>query len=102
MNALKTLVAAAALLTTVAATAQTTTTTQSRVARDDAFGEFVYDSLGATPKIQLKAAPRADAKLEAKDTKVTVEKNRSGVAGHDAAKAAERAEVARRDELAKY
>ena len=74
MKALNTLVAAAALLTSVAATAQTTTTAQTRVDRSDAFGEFVYDSLGATPKLQLKAAPKADAKVAAEKDKAAVAK----------------------------
>ena len=98
MKALKTLVAAsvatAALLTTVAAAAQTTVPASNRAAREDAFGEFIYDTLGATPKIQVKTPLKADAKV--------VEKDKAAVAKQDAAKAAERAEAARRDDLAKY
>jgi len=93
MKALKSLVTAAALLASVAASAQTITNAQTRVARDDAFGEFVYDSLGATPRIQLKAAPKVDAKVSAE---------KAAVAKQDAAKAAERAEATRREDLAKY
>ena len=102
MKALKTLVTAAALLASVAASAQTITNAQTRVTRDDAFGEFVYDSLGATPRIQLKAAHKVDATTV--DAKVSAEK--AAVAKQDAkqaaAKAAERAEATRRDDLAKY
>ena len=97
MKALKTLVTAAALLASVAASAQTITNAQTRVARDDAFGEFVYDSLGATPKIQLKAAPKVDAKVTADKAEVAKQD-----AKQETAKAAERAEVARRADLAKY
>jgi hypothetical protein len=98
MKALKTLVAAsvatAALLTSVAAAAQTTTPASNRVARDDAFGEFIYDALGATPKVQVKTPVKADSKV--------VEKDKAAVAKQDAAKAAARTEAARRDDLAKY
>jgi hypothetical protein len=92
MKALKTLVAATALLTTLAATAQTTDTA-NRPARDDSYGAFVYDALGATPTIRLKAKPTAEAKANA-------EKDKAAVARRKAEE--ERAEAARRDELAKY
>src|SRR4030095_16954012 len=62
MKAIKSLVAATALLTTLASTAQTVSpASNARTARDEVFSEFVYDALGATPKIQLKATPKAEA-----------------------------------------
>ena len=70
MKAIKSLVAAAALLTTLTATAQTTLpAAEVRAARDDAFSEFVYDALGATPKIQFR---KVDAKAASSEDKAAV------------------------------
>ena len=98
MKTLKTLVAAsvtaAALFTTLGAAAQSSNPANARAERDAVFGEFIYDSLGATPKLQVKAAPKADAKVAAEKDKA--------VAAKQDTKAAERTEAAKRDELAKY
>jgi hypothetical protein len=73
MKAIKSLVAAAALITTFAATAQTTLpTSEVRATRDDVFSEFVYDALGATPKIQFRFASKADAKAVSSEDKAAV------------------------------
>jgi septal ring-binding cell division protein DamX len=93
MKAIKSLVAATALLTTLAATAQTVSpASNARAARDEVFSEFVYDALGATPKIQLKATPKTEAKAAATEDKAVLAQ-KDAAAKQDAK---ERAEAGKR------